>query len=235
MPVALKSAQWGSGDNGAYGSMDLGQRCPSSCETRTCPREMTSACARLTLKREPGFKTLEWLGFAEVVATYPEYIQKALKGQGARYFSRLLGRYHHRAAGVYDTAPSISGAAYVPLVKVYTLSGNQLLPHPRGPTGSTRTWEPNPVPDAMAGSLLTIEDALPYVEAFRVLPGPTVVKGSAAGLPPEMQNFSVWEELQPIRDYIATDEGRGTSGSGWVRLIRRTGLGLHSALHYREP
>ena len=151
-------------------------------------------------KKEPGFKTLEGWD-KEVVATYPEYIQKVLKGEGYRYFS---GSWDETTIGPpgFMTPHQISSAAYVPLVNVYTLGRHEdswyEIP--------VATWvnerrEPNP--DQTNGMfLLPIEDALPYVEAFRKYRA-YQREWSTNSLPPEqLAQERNGVDLTPIREYI---------------------------------
>ena len=160
-------------------------------------------------KREPGFKTLEGWDPAAVM-TFPSYIVKALKGEGARYFSGLWDEDTIGPPG-FMTPHQISGAAYVPLVKVYTLSGNSYYHIPKA-NWVNENLEPNP--DQSNGRfLLTIKDALPYVEAFRSYRAYRRER-FGGGLPPEMQKLSA-EELQPIRDYI--DLMNAEERAGWAQ------------------
>ena len=165
----------------------------------------------VNLKKEPGFKTLEGWD-KELVATYPIYVQKTLKGEGARYFS---GSWDETTIGSpgFMTPHQISGAAYVPLVKVYTLSGNSHY-HIPGFTWVNEHGEPNPY-QSNGKYLLPIDDALLLIEAFRKYRAYRRDR-FGGGLPPEMQGLSA-EELQPIRDYIARmkmEERAGWAGEG---------------------
>ena len=159
-------------------------------------------------KGEPGFKTLQGWD-PVVVATYPDYVQKALKGQGARYFSGSWDENTIAPSGFHDAAPDICGAAYVPLVKVYTLSGNS---HYHIPVANwvDEFGRPNPYQDYDRRFLMNMEDALPYVEAFRKYRAYRRDR-FGGGLPPEMQGLSD-EELQPIRDYIAMMKAEERAG-----------------------
>ena len=160
-------------------------------------------------KKEPGFKTLEGWD-REIVATYSEYIQDALKGKAYRYFS---GSWDDGTIGPpgFMTPHQISGAARVPLVNVYTLSGNAHY-HIPGFTWVNERGEPNPY-QANGRFLLPIDDALLLVEAFRKYRAYRRNR-SGGGLPPEMQGLSE-EELQPIRDYIAMMDAE--ERAGWAQ------------------
>ena len=145
--------------------------------------------------------------------TYPNYVQKALDGQGARYFS---GSWDETTLGPpgYMTPHQISAAAYVPLVKVYTLSGNSHYHIPEANWVNER-GEPNPY--QMNGmTLLPMDEAVPYVEAFRKYRAYRRDR-FGGGLPPEMQGLSD-EALQPIRDYIAMMKAE--EQAGWAPSAR---------------
>ena len=122
---------------------------------------------------------------------YPSYIQKALTGKGARYFSGTWSRESGTIAPEgYMTPQQISGAAYVPVVKVYTLSR-----HPD-------SWYEIPVPQ-WTDQGIPMEDAVLLIEAFRKYRGYRRERFTG-GLPPEqLEQEREGIDLTPIRDYIA--------------------------------
>ena len=189
----IKPSKWGTGEFELREYKGSGARLLKDSDV---PRGNDFGLREVDPKEEPGFKTL--VGWDKVVvATYPDYVQKTLKGEGARYFSGLWDNTTIGPPG-YVTPHQISGAAYVPLVKVYTLSGNSHY-HIPGFTWVNERGEPNPY-QANGKFLLPIDDALVLIEAFRKYRAYRRDRFSGS-LPPEMQGLSD-EELQPIRDYI---------------------------------
>ena len=147
------------------------------------------------------------------VEHYPNYIQIALDGNGARYFSGSWDETTLAPPG-FMTPHQISAAAYVPLVKVYTLSGNSWYEIPEA-NWVDENGEPNPYQAVDKRFLLSIEEAVPYVEAFRKYRAYRRDR-FGGGLPPEMHSLSD-KELKPIRDYILhmkAKEQAGWAGEG---------------------
>ena len=201
--AGVQPAQWGSG------AMELREYRGSGArllDDGDVPRGNDFGLREVNPKREPGFKTLEGWDKA-VVGTYPEYIQKALRGEGARYFS---GSWDDTTIGPpgFMTPHQISAAAYVPLVKVYTLSGNQYY-HIPGGTWVNEHGEPNPY-QSNGRFLLPMAEAILCVEAFRKYRAYRRDR-FGGGLPPEMQGLSD-EELRPIREYIALMKAEERAG-----------------------
>ena len=201
--AGIAPAKWGSGELELREYKGSGARLLKDGDV---PRGDDFGLREVDPKQEPWFKTLEGWDKA-VVRTYPEYIQKALRGKGARYFS---GSWDDTTIGPpgFMTPHQISAAAYVPLVKVYTLSGNQHY-HIPGGTWVNEHGEPNPY-QSNGRFLLPMAEALPCVEAFRKYRAYRRDR-FGGGLPPEMQGLSV-EELQPIYDYIALMKAEERAG-----------------------
>ena len=132
--------------------------------------------------------------------TYPDYIQKALDGEGARYFSGQWDDTTIATEG-FMTPHQISGAAYVPLAKVYTLTRHEDSWY-EIPVANwvNERGEPNPFQENGPGFMLAMSEAVPLVEALRKYRAYRRERFTG-GLPPEMSGLSD-AELQPIRDYI---------------------------------
>ena len=206
LSAGIEPSKWGSGELELREYQGSGARLLGDDDV---PNGDDFGLREVDPKKEPGFKTLEGWDPA-VVASYPDYIQKALVGQGARYFS---GSWDDTTIGPpgFMTPHQISGAAYVPLVKVYTLSGNRHY-HIPGATWVNERGEPNPY-QSNGRFLLPMEDALPCVEAFRKYRAFRRER-FGGGLPPEMANLSE-AELRPIRDYIAMMKAE--ERAGWAQ------------------
>ena len=138
--------------------------------------------------------------------TYPDYIQAALDGTAPRYFS---GSWDDNLGPPgFMTPHQISGAARVPLVKVYTLSGGSWYEIPEAHWVNER-GEPNPYQDNGL-FLLPMAEALPYVEAFRKYRAYRRDRFTGA-LPPEMLGRTE-AELAPIREYIIHMKAKERAG-----------------------
>ena len=199
----IKPSQWGKGRLELREYEGSGARL---LRDNDIPKGIDFGLREVDPKQEPGFRTLQGWDLA-VVATYPEYVQKALKGEGSRHFS---GSWDEGTIGPpgFMTPHQISGASYARLVHVYTMSGSQWYEIPEA-RWVNEYGEPNPY-QANGKFLLTIEDALPYVEAFRKYRAYRRDR-FAGGLPPEMHGLSD-DELRPIRDYIAHMKAKERAG-----------------------
>ena len=201
--AGIEPAQWG------FGVLELRVYQGSGArllDDSARPKGDDFGLREVNAKRTPGFKTLQGWDLA-VVATYPDYVQKALKGEGARFFS---GSWNDGTIGPpgFMTPHQISGASYVQLVKVYTMSGSKHY-HIPAFTWVNEHGEPNPN-QSNGRYLLPIDDALLLIEAFRKYRAYRRDR-FGGGLPPEMRGLSV-EELQPIRDYIAMMKAEERAG-----------------------
>ena len=201
--AGIKPSKWGTG---VFELREYKGSSAKLLKDSDVPKRNEFGLREVDPKEEPGFKTL--VGWdKEVVSTYPDYVQKALKGEGARFFSGSWDEGTIGPAG-YMTPHQISGAAYVPLVKVYTASGNSWYEIPSF-TWVNENGEPNPYQDN-GRFLLPIDKALILIEAFRKYRAYRRDR-FGGGLPPEMQGLSV-EALQPIKDYIAYMKSKERAG-----------------------